>query len=141
MHSQPRGLRPKQLKDSFRALTHHGSSRTEQESTNQPGVLGAGGVPGLGKCCGCVARLPQGWGVRKRRGILSFILASAATSAGVELLQGALRAGQVLLPCSPVGLSMDLELILFPAKCWSGTDDSAASVTAVPGITCSVPKY
>lgn len=79
--------------------------------------------------------------MRKRRGILSFILTSAATSAGVELLQGALRAGQVLLPCSPVGLSMDLELILFPAKCWFGTDDSTASVTAVPGITCSVPKY
>lgn len=26
---------PKQLKDPFRALTHHGSSRTGQESTNQ----------------------------------------------------------------------------------------------------------
>lgn len=54
------------------------------------------------KFCGCAAWSPQGWGVRKRTGMLSFILTSAATSAGVgeglELFQGPLRAGHVPQP-------------------------------------------
>lgn len=73
--------------------------------------------------------------------MLSFILTSAATSAGVgrdwSCSKGHSGQVNVLLPCSPVALSLDLELILFSEKLWFGINHSTASATIVPGMTCS----